>query len=221
MAPMGKPRSSREVWRGQAVYNPLVLAAYDAVVMGGTLPFAWRCPVSNLIDLYYQYASRDHLECGVGTGYFTDHCRGFERLVLVDLNPNSLAVAARRLRRYRPTTYRRNVLERLGLPEEPFDSAGMNFLLHCLPGDIRSKAVAFDSVSEYVKPGGVVFGSTVLTVGVESNFLGRQVSALFNRTGIFCNRDDDLGGLRSELARRFSASDVKTIGSAALFWALK
>ncbi len=30
------------------------------------------------------------------------------------------------------------------MPEARFDSIGLNFLLHCLPGTLREKAIVFD-----------------------------------------------------------------------------
>jgi hypothetical protein len=62
----------------------------------------------------------------------------------MDLNPAPLEVAAQRLRRYRPNTHRANALEPFGLPPGAFDSVGLNWLLHCLPGDIATKSVVFD-----------------------------------------------------------------------------
>src|SRR5262245_53778238 len=62
----------------------------------------------------------DHLDVGVRTGYCLDRCRFPDprpRLALLDLNPNSLRVAAHRLARFQPEVYRANVLStRAGRP---------------------------------------------------------------------------------------------------------
>ena len=55
------------------------------------------------------------------------------RLALLDLNPTCLKVAARRLARYRPETYRGDVLRPLSIDGPGFNSVGISALLHCLP----------------------------------------------------------------------------------------
>src|SRR5262249_28963545 len=77
------------------------------------------------------------------------------RLALLDLNRNSLHIAARRLVRYRPEIYRANVLEPLSIVGPRFDSNGVSALLHCLPGTMRAKAVALDHLKALLNPGGV------------------------------------------------------------------
>jgi hypothetical protein len=67
---------------------------------------AWRCPAQLTLSFYNQHLSANHLEVGVGTGYYLDLCRfssSTPRLVLLDLNPNSLSMAAQRLQRYNPS----------------------------------------------------------------------------------------------------------------------
>ena len=48
--------------------------------------------------------------------------------------------------------YRRNVLEPIFLEGERFDSIGLNYLLHCIPGIIESKSVVFDHLMNIIKP---------------------------------------------------------------------
>ncbi len=85
----------------------------------------------------------------------------------MDLNPNSLAVAARRLARYHPETYLRNVLDPIQIDAPPFDSVGIANLLHCLPGTMATKKVVFDNLKAVLNPGGTLFGCTVLWKGVK------------------------------------------------------
>ncbi len=84
----------------------------------------------------------------------------------MDLNADSLAFAARRIARHRPETYRVDVLGAPVTGIAPFDSIGMTYLLHCLPGDIAAKARAFDAVRPCLAGDGVVFGATILAGGV-------------------------------------------------------
>ncbi len=206
---------------GQGIYTKTVLALYDLFVLGLSNRFVWRCPTRRLLELYNTYISANHLDCGVGTGYFLDHCGlpANARIVLFDLNRNSLNHAARRIQRFRPKAHLGNVLKRFDLDERPFDSIGMNYLLHCLPGDLRSKAVVFDHAAEYLSPGGVVFGSTLLQRGVQRGIAARSLMKFYNRSGIFCNARDDLAELKRALTARFSRTGVEVAGCAALFWA--
>jgi Methyltransferase domain len=94
------------------------------------------------------------LDVGVGTGYFLDHCRfpsHTPRVALMDLNRNSLDFASRRLTRYKPETYIRNVLEPVSIDAAKFDSVGINYLLHCLPGTIESKWAALDHLKTLIR----------------------------------------------------------------------
>lgn len=214
---------SRDVHAGQAVYSKATLAIYDILVLGVSNRFIWKCPTPRLLELYNTHASSNHLDVGVGTGFFLDRCSfpSNPEIVLVDLNPSSLEATTQRIRRYNPRSYRRNILEPLELPDERFDSVGINYLLHCIPGDIQTKATALDHINTYLNPGGVVFGSTLLQGGVYRTALAKRLMKLYNARGIFCNVKDDLAGLSEALASRFSESNVDVIGSAALFWARK
>ena len=205
---------------GQAVYTQGVLRAYDLIVLGVSNRFIWRCPTPRLLALYDQHVSGNHLDVGVGTGYFLDRCRfpsPAPRLALLDLNPNSLAFAAARVARYRPERYRHNVLAPLEADIAPFDSVGVNYLLHCLPGSIDSKAVVFDHLRGVMNPGAVLFGATLLQDGVVRNGAAKRLMAFYNNKGIFSNRQDDLDSLRQALDRRFRAVSVEVVGCAALF----
>lgn len=213
----------RNTIAGQAIYSKTTLALYDFLVLGVSNRWIWQCPTSHLLTLYHTHLSSNHLDLGVGTGFFLDHCLSEpqNRIVLTDLNLDSLKVTARRIQRYKPKCYQRNVLKSLKLEEKPFDSIGLNYLLHCLPGDIAAKAVVFDHVSEYLNPGGRVFGSTLLQSGVDRRILARRLMKLYNAKGIFCNEQDTLADLETALTRRFRESKVNVVGCVALFWASK
>jgi SAM-dependent methyltransferase len=206
---------------GQAVYTPGVLAMYDFVVHLVSNHLIWRCPTQQLVELTNTHITGNHLDLGVGTGLLLDRARlpADPRIVLVELNQNCLDATARRLARYRPKCYRHNVLEPLALDSErPFDSAGLNYLLHCLPGNIPKKAAVFDHVAEYLAPGGVLFGSTLLVGGVRSNPLAQMLMWHYNRQGIFSNSEDTLSDLQTALQSCFVECGVEVVGCAALFW---
>lgn len=209
---------------GQAIYTRPILALYDWLVIGISNRFIWKCPTRALLEMYQRHITSNHLEVGVGTGYFLDHCRfptANPRLVLMDLNPNCLDVTAKRLSRYRPVCIRANILEPIPFQGEPFDSLGINYVLHCLPGTMRTKAAAFRNLSALLRPGGVLFGSTLLSRGVEVGFLARQLLRRYNAKGFMCNAEDSLDDLTAILHEQFAEVTVTPIGCAGVFVARK
>jgi 2-polyprenyl-3-methyl-5-hydroxy-6-metoxy-1,4-benzoquinol methylase len=212
--------SAEQVEAGQAVYSNRTLAVYDFVVLGVSNRFIWKCPTQELEQHYNKHLTANHLDVGVGTGYFLDRCRfpsPTPRIALMDLNANALAFTSHRIARYKPETYRRNVLEPLAIDAPRFDSVGINYLLHCIPGSIDSKAVAFDHLKALMNPGAVLFGSTLLQSGAPRSWLAKRLMAAYNKKGIFANERDDLEGLTRALNQRFRDVSVQVVGCAALF----
>ncbi len=214
------PPTPDQVAAGQAVYTKRLLNAYDFLVLGVSNRFIWRCPTPKLVEFYTRHVTANHLDVGVGTGYFLDRCRfpiPSPRIALMDLNPNSLDFAAQRIARYQPEKYLRNVLEPIADPPAKFDSVGINYLLHCLPGTIESKAAAFDHLRELMNPNAVLFGSTLLQGCVRRNWAAKRLMQFYNGKGVFTNEQDDLDGLRRELQQRFRVVEINVVGCAALF----
>jgi ubiquinone/menaquinone biosynthesis C-methylase UbiE len=209
---------------GQAIYSRLVLSIYDLYVLGLSNHLIWRCPTRRLLDNYDAHASARHLDVGVGTGYFLDKCCFpvlRPALTLLDLNPNSLAASAKRLRHYQPQRCRHNIFEPLPFKGEQFDSIGINYLLHCLPGSMEDKAVVFDHLLEVLAPGGVLFGSSLVQGTTKMSPAARKLMALYNRKGIFSNRRDTTEALERILAERFADYSLEQVGSVAIFSAAK
>lgn len=205
---------------GAGVYGRLGLHFYDAGVLGLSSRFIWCCPSGRVLALYQDNASANHLDVGVGTGYFLDRIAfptPTPRVGLLDLNGNSLTHTARRLIRYSPEIYRADVLQPLGIEVEPFDSIGLNYLLHCLPGPMESKAAAFDNLRPLLKPGGTIFGGTVLRHGIGLPPQARLWMGLYNAMGVFGNGEDSLEGLRAALEARFKDVAIETYGCVGLF----
>jgi SAM-dependent methyltransferase len=204
---------------GQAVYSRWTLRLYDLYVLGLSCRMAWRCPAGALLAHYDAHVSAHHLDVGVGSGYFLDRCRfpvPRPEVVLLDLNEASLAFAARRVARLAPRTCRADVLRPLPLAER-FDSIGLGFLLHCLPGDMPYKARALAHLAAVLKPAGVLFGSTILAADVRHNLLGAALLDIYNRKGIFTNRSDSADGLRAALDASFAEVSIAVRGVVALF----
>ncbi|MGC5033500.1 class I SAM-dependent methyltransferase [Micromonospora sp. DT229] len=205
---------------GTAVYTPQWLAEYDQAVLGDICRRVWCCDRSVMLDWYDRHIGDRHVDVGPGTGFFLDNCRHRTprpRIALVDLNPTVLAEAAGRLRRFEPVTLERDVLAPFDVGAERFDSAGLNFLLHCLPGGMAYKAQVLDHVRTHIEPGGWIFGSTVLAEGVTHTPAASRLLATLNDSGTFSNRTDSLTDLRAELAARFADFQIVVHGSVALF----
>ena len=204
----------------QAIYTKQILALYDLIVLGISNRLAWKCPTKRLLKHYNQMVTANHLEVGVGTGYFLDRCKfpsQTPRVALMDLNSNTLEVTSRRIARYNPKMYCRNILDPINLNVEKFDSVGINYVLHCVPGNLKTKSVALDYLKALMNPNAVLFGSTILQGGVSINWLAKRLMASYNKKGIFSNQHDNLEDLKSALNQRFKDISVEVIGCVALF----
>ena len=204
---------------GQKIYTPWILTVYDVFVLGFSNRFLWRCPTRLLEDMYQRNVSGRHVDIGVGTGYFLDKVRWpveEPEILLLDLNPNSLEAAASRIGRYSPRTKVANVLEPLNI-DERFSSAGLCYLLHCLPGSMSEKAVVFDHVQAILAPGARVFGATILQGDAPRSGPAQALMNFYNRKGIFSNARDTADALRSELETRFADVRIERHGAVAIF----
>ncbi len=208
-----------DVEAGHAFYTKRALAVYDPAILGFFSRVAWKCPASRILEHYNAHVTANHLDVGVGTGYFLDKCEyaSAPRVALMDLNETCLDVAAKRIERYNPERYTANVLEPIEIDAPKFDSVGMNYLLHCLPGTIQAKGVVFTHLKAIANPGAVFFGATLLHDGVPRNWYARKLMDRNNKHGIFSNADDDLDGFRAVLAEHFAAPTVEVVGCVALF----
>ena len=105
----------KAVKAGQAVYSKNILSIYDWWVLGISNSHIWKCPTDLLEHEFTKHCSVNHLDVGVGTGYYLEHClpSNIERVGLIDLNQNSLDEAAKRIQEQQPEAYIANVLESL------------------------------------------------------------------------------------------------------------
>jgi len=204
---------------GQAVYTPRTLALYDWFVLGFSNRLLWRCPTARLRALYDANVGRRHLDIGVGTGYFLDKARWpveAPEITLLDLNRDCLERAARRIARYAPKRIAASCLA--PLPSSgPFDSIGLCYLLHCLPGSIPEKAAVFDHAGAVLAEGGVLFGATILQGETGRSGPAQALMNFYNRKGVFSNAGDTLQDLEDALSRRFAEVTLERIGMVALF----
>lgn len=205
------------------VYTRAGLRMYDALVMGLFARYVWDCPADKFVEHYRKHLTANHADIGVGTGYCLDRC-GFDtpnpRLVLIDLQPNCLEYAARRLARYRPQTLVRNVLLPLPQVSRPFDSVALGGVLHCLPGGLRHKSRVFDTLRSLTGPGSKIFGYSLVVDSARRRARSALALQLLNRMRVVDNAGDRVGDLARELSSRFAACNVEQVGSLAFFSAV-
>lgn len=207
------------VAKAHAVYTPSMLSVYDLVVHGVSNRLAWRCPTRHLLELYRVNLSTDHLEAGVGSGFFLDRATKsrFDRLMLIDINHHCLERSARRLARFHPEVHEVNLLAPIELALPPFASVGLTYVLHCLPGTMSEKLAAVDYLRPLMRKCAVLFGATILGRDIAPNLAARTLLDLYNAKGVFNNRDDDLDGLSRGLRQRFDNVEIVIQGLVAMF----
>lgn len=209
----------KSTYDGQAIYSKSVLKIYDLWVLGFSNSYLWKCNTNYLREQFVKYATTNHLDIGVGTGFFLDKClsKAKRRVVLFDLNQNSLDATYERVKRFKPEKYQVDVLETIDVDCEKVDSISINFLLHCLPGSIKEKSILFENASNYLNKNGVLFGSTILGKDVHKNYFANKLMNLYNKKGIFSNENDSLEELEAELNKYFKKVSIKMIGCVAVF----
>jgi len=204
---------------GQAVYSSRTLSLYDLIVLGISNRWLWKCPASSLLEHYNNHVTANHLDVGVGSGYFLDHCQfpSTPRLALMDMNNDSLGYASQRVARYQPQRYQQNILLPIDHDIDKFDSIAINYLLHCLPGTLSSKSIVFEHLKTLMKPNATLFGSTLLQGNAPRNVCAQKLMNTYNRKGIFSNQQDGLEDLQIGLATHFESVEIKMTGCVALF----
>jgi hypothetical protein len=215
---MSSPSDAHKPTSEYDVLSPLTLAFYDAWVHGFSNRFLWRCPFDELLTLYRRNVSAAHLDVGVGTGLFLDRTPfpAGAVITLMDVNAACLATAARRIARHAPRIVRASVLAPLPAIGT-VASVGLCYLLHCVPGTIRQKAVAFDHLRAVMDAGSRIFGATIVQGAVPTPWAARRVMDFYNAKGIFANAHDTVEDLDAALRSRFSDVNVRMRGQVALF----
>lgn len=209
--------------KGARIYTPLILKICDLWVLQISNNYAWRCHTENILLRHFQInMATKHLDIGVGTGYYIANIKdGSNNITLLDLNPNSLTAAAKRIGGHRIShVLQHDIFNPLPESErEQYDSVSMYYLLHCLQGSMHEKLRAIEHASQALKPDGLLHGATILGEGVEHNGFGRYLMSVYNKKGIFSNAADSCEGLRVVLERYFNKVDIHLYGVVAVFTA--
>ncbi len=77
--------------------------------------------------------------------------------------------------------------------------------------------MVFDNLAPLLARDGVVFGATLLSVGVERSAAARALMRAYNRKGVFSNAADSASALQAALDQRFRSVQVDIVGCAAVF----
>lgn len=211
--------NKKSTFAGQAVYSKKVLSIYDIWVLGVSNSYFWKCPTKLISEQFSMLVSSNHLDVGVGSGYYLKNFlpQSTRRIALLDLNQNSLDATSKAINHLQPEVYCGDVLEPIEVNIDKFDSISINYLLHCLPGDIADKSIMFKHLKNHLNDSGLLFGSTILGKGTKLNFFAKKLMSIYNKKGIFCNSNDDLDSLILSLNEHFTDVKVDVIGCVALF----
>ena len=195
------------------IYNPVTLRLYDAGVLGLTNRLIWRCPTATMVEHYRSHAGRSHLDVGPGTGYFLERIDS-PSLTLLDLNASCLAAASDRVGHGRSVaSLQQSFFDPLPR-EHSFDSIGLNFLLHCIPS--HEKWDRLSQLRGHLRPGGTIFGSTLIPDTETATLAARALNSTYNRLGVFGNADDTMDELENAL-RGYTEVSTRRVGQVALF----
>lgn len=212
---------SDPAYAGQAGYTPRFLATYDRWVLGFMSRFVWRTSTPATVERYRNNVGRRHLEVGPGTGYFLAEA-GLPletEVTLLDPNGHVLEHASDALEgMMKVKTVEADVLKPLPV-EGPFDSVGLNYVLHCLPGPQAQKATAIRNIAAVMDPEGVLIGGTLLGLSADHSLPARAVIRIGNWQGGFDCLDDTADGLRSILEASFDEVELEVGPSTADFTA--
>ncbi len=206
----------------QAFFSTMSHQLYDFGLYRIVTQLFWRCPTERLLENYVQNISGNHLELGVGSGYFLARtlCPEYvKRLVLLDLNPQCLGKSGQRLSPLHPVLLHHDICEPLQ-QEDLFESVGMNYVLHCMPGPL-SHQQTFQNVHSLLQPGGVFFGATLVPHAPHQTTGSEHFMGLLNKMGIFKNDSHTSRELRARLEDVFATVEIEMVGDACVFRAIK
>ena len=218
-----------------AIYTPLILRLYDALVLSFSNAYVWTCSTKKVLLPFFREhlaSSTNHLDVGVGTGYYLtnslDLLRGKDKVVLMDLSPHTLAMVTDRLQQGAGLKQVESVMHDATKPwDRPahlpkFSSISFFYVFHCMAGSSIAEKVdaVCGSLNHHLEPEqGVFYGATVLGAEANHNIIGKLFLWQYNRNGYFGNMNDKESDLRDALQKHFKEVEVVREGRVALFTA--
>ena len=206
----------KSTYDGQKTYTKKSLFFYNFRVLFFNNTFVWKCSTKKLLDQFKKYTSRNHLDIGVGTGFYLDKVRKkIINIDLMDLNNNCLNQVSQVLKDKTPNVYKIDILKDISSSfYSKYDSISFNYLIHCLP-DNGNKDLVFKNVAKMLKQEGVAFGATV--INDYKNDLAIKVSKKYNNIGKFDNKNDTYLKIEGYLQSSFKDYTIEQVGSVCLF----
>ena len=128
-------------------YNNIVsknIQRYDKFVNKVNCEKVWKCPQKHIINNYRRNINENHLEIGPGTGYFLSKENldvNLNKLTLIDVNSEILDYSRNKLQsQYSDINILCHDLFTCEIPDSVvFNSVGINYVLHCVPGNLQTK----------------------------------------------------------------------------------
>jgi len=195
---------------------------YDHVVNNINCERVWRCSQQYIMNHYRNYISSYHLEIGPGTGYFLENenirkANSIEKITLVDINSEILEYASENLQYdySRISTVNCNLFKQTLPTHIKFDSVGLNYVLHCVPGNLEDKVDTLLHNLDHTDYN--LFGATVICDPLHMNPIAEYELTLLNSLGIFHNEDDTYDGLVNYLEKNNIRHNSIKRGYVALF----
>ncbi|KAL6718613.1 hypothetical protein ACLMJK_002847 [Lecanora helva] len=210
---------------GAKAYSNLILYVYDYFVLRFMAFFFWRCSTDAVtLPFFKSHISRrgKHLDIGVGTGWFLEHAdlSSTASITLSDLNANCLEKTKARLNRPDLDCLQHDILEPFPSEVGQFDSISLMYLLHCLPPPQKRKGQVLAMLKSHLKPGGVLFGCTVLgPYSGNQTRLSQFALRRINRKGRMGNLDDTEEGFVEVLRKHYASVESLVVGSMLFFTA--
>lgn len=210
-----------DIKKGHAVYTALRLKLYNLWVLDISNRWIWRCSKTKQLAQFSKYTSSNHLDIGVGTGYYLKSCimPPQPTLSLMDLNLHCLNAAKKTLLKNKidATTYHADIFKKQPALAEKFSSISMNYLLHCLPGNMKIKEACIHNAVSMLQPNGVLFGATILVDKNLHTSASQFLCNFYNKKGIFSNQEDTHETLLQTLNKHLVEVDVSIVGCVVMF----
>lgn len=204
-------------------YNNLVsknIQKYDKFVNEINCEKVWKCSKKHIINNYNSNINYNHLEIGPGTGMFLKKENlnvNLNKLTLVDINNKILKHSTHNLHSEHSDI--NSLVYDLFSYEIPsnieFNSVGINYVLHCVPGNLQTKLDKL--IGNLGNNKYNLFGASVICDPLHMNPIAEYELMFLNAFGIFNNNNDTYEELNEYLNNKNYNFSLKKKGYVAIF----
>ena len=199
------------------------LKHYDKIVNRINCLYVWKCSENYIINHYRNNISSYHLEIGPGTGYFLkkENLRknfSIQQLTLLDVNENILNYSKQNLKNdydHKIITVHQDVFSKKINKNIKFNSVGINYVLHCIPGTLENNIDTL--INNLGSSNYNLFGSTLICDPLHMNPIAEYELILLNNLGIFNNSNDTYEQFIEYLNNNKIKHNILKIGYVAIF----